>query len=123
METRRSAWAEMTIIKVLLCWLIVPIIIANVVAKNYRVVISGKTIKIYSGVFNKRTTDYAVAGITNINVYQSFLGRIFGYGDVNISIAGDKQVTLSGVLSPELVEIALRKKLLKTADATHVLTN
>ena len=123
METRRSVWAEMTFLKVLFFWLIVPVIVAAVVAKHYRVTILDKTIVVKSGVFNKENSEYAVAGITQITVSQSFFGRIFHYGTVMISLAGNKNVSLEGIINPYGVKKFIEDKLLQTAKATHMLVN
>ncbi len=123
METRKSIWSEMTFLRIIFFWLIVPIIIAAIVAKNYKVFISSKTIKVSSGVFNKMNDEYAVAGITQINIYRSFFGRIFNYGDVNISVAGNRWVCLYGICNPSEVKKAIETKLSETANSMHVLTN
>ena len=123
METRKSIWSEMTFLRIIFFWLIVPIIIAAIVAKNYKVFISSKTIKVSSGVFNKMNNEYAVAGITQINIYQSFFGRIFNYGDVNISVAGNRLVCLSGICNPSEVKKTIETKLSETANSMHMLIN
>ena len=123
MEVTKSAWSEMTIIKVLLCWLIVPVIIAIVVARNYRVRIDPKTIKVSSGVFNKREQVNAVAGATEINVNKSFWGGIFNYGDITIYLAGNKQIHLNGIKNPDEVRNYFYSKIQKAADASHIMVN
>ncbi len=123
MSTRKSVWAEIGLWTVLLCWLIIPVVIAIIKAKNYRVEIDDTTVRISSGVFNKGSNDFAVAGITRMNVNQSLWGRICNYGDVHLSLAGGTHVTLEGVVAPNEVKNALNKQLQKTANATHVLTN
>ena len=123
MSTRKSVWKEIGLWTVLLFWLIIPIVIAVIKAKNYRVAIDDTTVRISSGVFNKGSNDFAVAGITKMNVNQSLWGRICNYGDVHLSLAGGTYVTLEGVISPNEVKNALNKQLQKTANATHVLTN
>ena len=123
MDTRRSAWAEMTFLKVVFCWLIIPVVVAIVVAKHYNVHIGQKSISVRDGVFSVSNHEYAVAGITEINVYQSFFGRIFNYGTINIALAGDKYVCLEGIMSPNEIKIFIESQLKKTADATHMLVN
>ena len=123
MQTRRSAWAEMSPLKWLWCWLIVPIIIANVVARAYRVSLTDKKITVSSGILNKRMEEYALAGITRVSVEQSFFGQIFNYGTVVLYLAGDKSVYLSGIMQPSSVRDFVNKKLTKTASAEHILVN
>lgn len=123
MKTRKSVWSEMTLLKVLFCWLIVPVLVAVIVAKNYKVEITPKTLKVTKGVFSKSTKEYAVAGITEINVDRTFGGRLFRYGSINVSLAGSRNVTLESVLHPEEVKKYLEQMLLKTSDVTHILAN
>ena len=84
---------------------------------------NNKRIIIKSGVFNKHINQYAIAGITEINVNQTFWGRIFSYGDVSIALAGNKHVSLSGIKDPDEVKSYLEGKLSKTADTTHMFVN
>ena len=123
MDTRKSAWAEMTLLKVLFCWLILPVIVAIVVARHYNVHVGQMSISVKEGVFSISNHEYAVAGITEINVYQSFFGRIFNYGTVKISLAGNKYVGLEGILAPNEIKAFIESQLNKTADATHMLVN
>ena len=123
MEIRRSIWAEMTFLKILFCWLIIPVVVAVVVAKSYTVTITDKKIIVKSGVFNKRTSEYAVAGITSMTVNQPFFGGIFKYGTLAISLAGNRSVYLENIVDPQSAKSFLNKKLEKTADAEHILTN
>ena len=123
MEINRSFWAEMTFLKILFFWLIIPVIIAYIVAKSYLVTITEKKIIIDSGIINKTSSEYAVAGITSIRVEQTMFGSIFNYGTVYISLAGDRQVLLEDVAKPNEVKSFLNRQLEKTATATHTLVN
>ena len=123
MEINRSFWAEMTFLKILFFWLIIPVIIAYIVAKSYLVTITEKKIIIDSGIINKTSSEYAVAGITSIRVEQTMFGSIFNYGTVYISLAGDRQVLLEDVAKPNEVKSFLNRQLEKTANATHTLVN
>ena len=123
MDTRRSVWAELTFFRIILCWLIIPIVVAVVVAINYRVSITEKSINVKSGVFSVSKHEYAVAGITEINIYQSFFGRIFNYGTLNISLAGNKNVSLREIIAPNNVKEFIEAKLEKTADSLHMFVN
>ncbi len=123
MKINRSFWAEMTFLKILFFWLIIPVIIAYIVAKNYLVTITEKKIIINSGIINKTSSEYAVAGITSIRVEQTMFGSIFNYGTVYISLAGNRKVLLEDVAKPNEVKSFLNKQLEKTATATHTLVN
>lgn len=94
-----------------------------VVAKHYKVTILDKTLTVQSEVFNKERSDYAVAGITQISVSQSFFGGIFHYGTVTVSLAGNKNVSLEGIINPYGVKKYIEGKLLQKANATHMLVN
>ncbi|MBQ9114027.1 MAG: PH domain-containing protein [Clostridia bacterium] len=123
MEVKRSTWAEMTWLKVLFFWLIIPIVVAATVAKHYVVRITDRKITVHSGVFNKQNCEYAMAGITQISVFKSFWGGICNYGTVSISLAGNRTVMLEGVCDPYGVKSFIEGQLDKTANATHMLVN
>jgi uncharacterized membrane protein YdbT with pleckstrin-like domain len=99
------------------------VIYAVIKAKNYRVDIDDTTIRLNHGVFKKGCEEYAIAGITYINICQSLWGRIWNYGNVQMCIAGGKQIYLYGIRSPKAIKSALQAKLQKSANAQHVFTN
>lgn len=123
METKKSFWAELTFLKILFFWLIIPLIWAGLVANNYVVTVNNKSLTVKEGVFNISNRQYALPGITQVNVYRPFFGRIFNYGTVHISLAGDKYITLDGIKNPEVLKEYIQSKIEKTSDSDHILVN
>ena len=123
METKKSFWAELTFLKILFFWLILPIIWALLVSHNYSVTADTKSITVKEGVFNISTTQYALPGITQVNVYRPFFGRIFKYGTVTITLAGDKELTLKGIKEPDKLKEYIQSILYKTSNSDHVIVN
>lgn len=54
------------------------------------------------GIFNKSTQNSPISRIQSVRVDRSFWSRIFGYGDVKITTAGDGYV-YKGIANPEKV--------------------
>ena len=56
---------------------------------NHGYVLTNRRVMQLSGVFNKEVIDSLLEKLNDIKTEQSFLGRIFGYGDVVILTAND----------------------------------
>ncbi len=123
MEINKSFWSEMTFLKVLFFWLIIPLLVALIVAKSFNAKILKDKITVTDGVFNKRNNEYPLAGVTSITIDQPFFGRIFNYGNVTVSLAGGKTVYLNGVKRPFEIKQYLESQLAKVASANHMLVN
>ncbi len=97
---------------ILLCFLIIgifKIIIEIIILKH-------KTIEFYdtyvikrSGVFNKVEEKCMFPKVLSINVYRSFWGRVFGYGDIQIDAIGKWDVDLKKIKRPMFVRRYLEK--------------
>jgi len=79
--------------------LFIPIIylyqkFSEIVITNRRVV--GKT-----GIIRRTTYDYGLDKIESIDVKQTILSRIFGYGDVVLTGSGSSSLKIPAVKSPE----------------------
>ena len=48
----------------------------------------------FSGIFNKSVVDSSLEKVNDVKLTQSFLGRMFGYGDVEIMTASEQGVNL-----------------------------
>ncbi len=123
MNTRQSLWANLSFWKILFFWLIFPIVIPILKSLNNRAEIGDKTIKQTWGILNKNSEEYAIAGIVSIDTHQSLFGRIFNYGDVILSIAGEKKIYLVGYVAPNEIKKHLQSILEKTADHGHSFIN
>jgi uncharacterized membrane protein YdbT with pleckstrin-like domain len=90
-----------TLVNLLAAWgfilLLIPLAIMtwDILAWNNRqyVVTNRRVIQI-SGIFNKDVTDSSLEKVTDIKMTQTFLGRVFDYGDVEILTASEIGVNL-----------------------------
>jgi len=78
--------------------LLIPIYIlqkfSEIAITNNRVI--GK-----SGIISRKTYDFGLKNIESIDVKQSILGRIFGYGDIVITGSGASNLIIPALKNPE----------------------
>ncbi len=78
--------------------LLIPIFLfqkfSEIAITNNRVV--GK-----SGILRRKTYDFGLKNIESIDVKQTILGRIFGYGDIVITGSGASNLLIPALKSPE----------------------
>lgn len=100
---KRSAFKAITPLCLLFCWLIVPIFIMIgrlIAVKCYSVRFYDNSIVEKSGVFSVKEKKTVFQGVVSVDVSQSFMGRIFNYGDVIIDIVGKHDLCLKGIKNP-----------------------
>ena len=56
---------------------------------NHKYVVTNRRLIQVFGVFNKNVTDSSLEKVNDVKMDQSFLGRIFGYGDIEILTASE----------------------------------
>ena len=54
-----------------------------------------------SGILRRKTYDFGLKNIESIDVKQTILGRIFGYGDIVITGSGASHLLIPALKSPE----------------------
>ena len=109
---RKSILPAFKLWRVLLFWLIVPLImiIVDIVKLRSQYVEFYNTYVIkYSGVFNKNDDKCMFPKVLSCNVYRSFWGRVFNYGDIKIDAIGKWDVDLVGVKNPLYIRKYLEK--------------
>lgn len=57
--------------------------------RAHEIVVTDRRVIRIAGVFSKDVIDYSLDAITDLRLRQSWLGRIFGYGDVDILTAAE----------------------------------
>lgn len=62
--------------------------------KNRQYLVTNRRVVQFSGIFNKSVVDSSLEKVNDIKLTQSFFGRIFGYGDVEIMTASELGVNL-----------------------------
>ena len=61
---------------------------------NRQYLVTNRRVIQISGIFNKKVVDSSLEKVNDVQLTQSFLGRIFGYGDVEIMTASELGVNL-----------------------------
>jgi uncharacterized membrane protein YdbT with pleckstrin-like domain len=56
-----------------------------------RIVVTNQRIIEESGVFNRKVASMPLTKVTDLEYHRSIMGRIFGYGQLNLESAGQKQ--------------------------------
>ncbi len=101
---KKSLAAAVTPMCLLFFWLIIPlfIMIARMI-KNacYSATFYEDKVVIKSGVLNKQEKISVFAGVLSVSINQSLLGRIFGYGDVNVDVKGKWDVSTQAIKKPK----------------------
>ncbi len=101
---RKSAWGAVTFWRVVLCWLIVPVIImiADIIRlKCQRVEFYDNYVVIKTGVFARNENKSVFPAIETVSSRQSLWGRLFNYGDVYVDVVGRWDINLRGICNPE----------------------
>jgi|TARA_B100001059_G_scaffold6253_1_gene5216 uncharacterized membrane protein YdbT with pleckstrin-like domain len=96
--------------QILFFWLIIPL--WNLVKLNF--IENGLTNKrvIYKkGVISRNTEEMRLNKIETVEVKQSILGRILGYGDVKVTGMGNSFVILSRISNPLRVKTTIENNL------------
>ena len=82
---RKTAWSAVTPLCVLFFWLVIPAIVMIwriVATKSYVVEFYDDYVITKGGVFSKYERKTVFPAVLSVSVSQSFLGRIFGYGNL-----------------------------------------
>lgn len=101
---RKSKAKALNIWLILFFWLIIPLIIQIVrvlAASCYSIEIYDQKLVVKSGVLNKNEKQAMFAGVYAVSLEQSFIGRIFDYGDIRIDAPGNwADINTEGIKSP-----------------------
>jgi uncharacterized membrane protein YdbT with pleckstrin-like domain len=62
--------------------------------RNKAYIVTNRRVIQISGVFNKEVVDSSLEKVTDVKLSQSFFGRMFGYGDIEILTASELGVNL-----------------------------
>ena len=120
---RKSALPAITPLMLLLFWLIIPTIImiarAVVLKHHYIELYDGYFIE-KKGVLSKSERKVVYQGAYSISLEQSFLGRIFGYGNLYVDAIGHWDINLNGIKDPNGVKAHLENTLVKAGQVNSV---
>ena len=123
---RHSAWKGVTFLRVVLFWLIVPLIIMIVdIIRNKKHVIEfyDRYVIEKSGILNKRETKFIFAGVCSVVVNQTLLGRICNYGDVIVDVVGKRWgINTFGISRPQELKRFIEEKIINPDETVKVLS-
>lgn len=113
-----SLWslAPLIILGVLLLPFIVGLvflIIAYIRYKTTELAFTNKRVIAKAGLISRQTIELSIAKIESIQVNQGILGRIFNFGTLVVSGAGNPQAPIPGISDP----MAFRRAFLEAQDA------
>ncbi len=70
----------------------------NVISTEFAV--TNQRLAIKEGILSRTTDEVKLGSIESININQSILGRIFGFGDLVVTGTGNTRMTLKSIESP-----------------------
>jgi len=92
MEYRQTRMA--LVVKAITLWwwfgvalFFIPIVIDLLKFKRTRLVLNEKSVTLYDGILTENSQDLPYRNIQTVNVHQSVLGQMFGYGHIVLSTA------------------------------------
>ena len=68
-------------------------------------------IVVKGGVFSKYEKQHVFFGVYSVTVRQSFMGRIFKYGDISVDCPGKWDVYSIGIINPDEMKHYLETKI------------
>ena len=101
---KKSVVPVLSVKLILFFWLVIPLIIQIlriVTVKQFAVEFYDHKVVTRGGLFNKWETQVVFMGVNSVSVSQSFLGQIFGYGDVRVDCRGRWDVDTYGIKNPK----------------------
>ena len=123
---KKSAWAAVTLLRVLFFWLIIPLIIMIIdimVKKSERIEFYDDYIIQRSGVLSKKEKRSAMVGIMGVSVSQTFGQRIFGYDDVVVDVVGKWNINTNDIANPNALKEYLEPLISKASHMQGVIIN
>jgi|TARA_B100001094_G_scaffold127927_1_gene124003 uncharacterized membrane protein YdbT with pleckstrin-like domain len=72
--------------------------------RQERLFVTNQRVVFKHGIFHTRTYDIPLSRISAVSSYQSIIGRIIGYGSINIEHSEVKRTTYQLVPKPELIK-------------------
>ena len=122
---KKSVASVLSFWLIIFFWAVIPLIIqiARILSvKCYSIEFYDNKIVVKSGVISKREKQSVFGGVYSVSVSQSFVGRIFNYGNIKVDCPGRWDIDTEGIKNP--MEL---KKYLETYitgnGMTHIIHN
>lgn len=104
---------------VVLCVILAPVgvgliglLVLWLIIRSTELAVTNKRILVKTGFISRNTIELNLSRVESIQVHQSFWGRLFDYGSVIVSGAGDAQAPLDKIYDP----ISFRREALAAQD-------
>lgn len=123
---KKSAWRAVTLGRILLIWLIIPIfiIIFDIIRlKSETIEFYDNQIVTKKGILSKNVKKTVFTGVVSVSVNQSLFGRMFNYGDVQVDVMGKWDVDTDGISNPHQLEEYLETRIVDKNAFSSVITN
>ena len=120
---KKSKLCSFSLLRILFCWLIIPIIliIIDILKTNVeKVEFFDKKVTERKGLISKNEKETTFKGVVSVNVQQSFWGRIFNFGDVYIDLVGKNNLVLEDIAKPYELKKFLETKLVDDSQTTII---
>jgi uncharacterized membrane protein YdbT with pleckstrin-like domain len=123
---KKSAWSVIRPWHILLFFLIVPLIIMIVkiiCIKDDKIYFYRNKVVHKHGIFNKYEKTTILTRVLSVTVKQTFWGRIFNYGTIQIDVIGKWDIDMSGVKNPRKAKEYIEKFIANGIAMRPVLVN
>ncbi len=69
---------------------------------TYRILITNKSVTMLSGIIKQNKLEFTLAHINGISYQQGYLGRLIGFGNISLVVAGVTQKSINHIRVPKL---------------------
>lgn len=120
---KKSKLCSFSLLRILFCWLIIPIIliIIDILKTNVeKVEFFDKKVTERNGLISKNEKETTFKGVVSVNVQQSFWGRIFNFGEVYVDLVGKNNLHLEKIAKPYELKKFLETKIVDDSQTTII---
>lgn len=120
---KKSKLCSFSLLRILFCWLIIPIIliIIDILKTNVeKVEFFDKKVTERTGLISKNEKETTFKGVVSVNVQQSFWGRIFNFGEVYVDLVGKNNLRLEKIAKPYELKKFLETKIVDDSQTTII---
>ena len=120
---KKSKLCSFSLLRILFCWLIIPIIliIIDILKTNVeKVEFFDKKVTERNGLISKNEKETTFKGVVSVNIQQSFWGRIFNFGEVYVDLVGKNNLHLEKIAKPYELKKFLETKIVDDSQTTII---
>lgn len=116
-----AAWAALLVLGVALVGVLI-FVMAAIHMSTTEIAVTDQRIILKRGWLNRRTEELAVGSVEGVNLEQSILGRLFGYGSIHVSGTGDAHIVFPPMARPVAFRRAIEEAR-KMGQEVHVVAD